>query len=182
VTKGFLLGTNILSELRRPRPAPQVAAFISAQPLEGLFVSSMTFAKIRFGIERVDGLHKRSALTDWLNLALRPLFKGRALPVSEDVMFRRQQLVEEGRKADHTFPQPDLIIAATAMHHGLAVVSRDEGCHAKTGGRSLIPGGKSASSARPSSASSYQIRSIFITPPRSAAPAPPAPARSSAPP
>lgn len=133
MTKGFLLGTNILSELRRPRPAPQVAAFISAQPLEGLFVSSVTFAKIRFGIERVDGLHKRSALTDWLNLALRPLFKGRALPVSEDVMFRRQRLVEEGRKAGHTFPQPDLIIAATAIHHGLAMVSRDEGGHAKTG-------------------------------------------------
>lgn len=133
MTKGFFLDTNILSELQRPRPAPQVVAFVSAQPLEGLFVSSVTFAEIRFGIERVDGLHKRSALTDWLNLAPHPL-KGRALPVSEDVMFRRRRLVEEGRKAGHTFPQPDLIIATTAMHHGLAVVSRDEGGHAKTGG------------------------------------------------
>ncbi len=49
------------------------------------------------------------------------------------VMFRRRRLVEEGRKAGHTFPQPDLIIAATAIHHGLAMVSRDEGGHAKTG-------------------------------------------------
>jgi predicted nucleic acid-binding protein len=134
VTKGFFLDTNILSELQRPRPAPQVVAFVSAQPLAGLFVSSVTFTEIRFGIERVDGLHKRSAVTDWPNLALRPLFKGRALPVSEDVMFRRRRLVEEGRKASHIFPQPDLIIATTAMRHGLAVVSRDEGGHAKTGG------------------------------------------------
>ncbi len=131
--KGFLLDTNILSELRRPRPEPQVVAFVSAQPLESLFVSSVTFAEIRFGIERVEDLHKRSALTDWLNLQLRTMFENRVLPVSGDVMFRWRLLVEEGRKAGHTFAQPDLIIAATALHHGLAVVSRDEGGYARTG-------------------------------------------------
>ena len=47
------------------------------------------------------------------------------LPVSEDVMFKWRLLVEEGRKAGHTFSQPDLIIAATGQHHGLTVVSRD---------------------------------------------------------
>ena len=46
------------------------------------------------------------------------------LPVSEDVMFKWRLLVEEGRKAGHTFSQPDLIIAATALH-GLTIVSRD---------------------------------------------------------
>ncbi len=131
--KGFLLDTNILSELRRPRPEPKVVAFVSAQPLESLFVSSVTFAEIRLGIERIEDLHKRSALMDWLNLELRPMFEGRLLPVSEEVMLKWRLLVEEGRKAGHTFPQPDLIIAATALHHGLAIVSRDEGGYAKTG-------------------------------------------------
>ena len=131
--KGFLLDTNILSELRRPRPEAKVVAFVSAQPLESLFVSAVTFAEIRFGIERIEDLHKRSALTDWLNLQLRPMFENRVLPVSEDVMFKWRLLVEEGRRQGHTFPQPGLIIATTAMHHGLTIVSRDEGGYAKTG-------------------------------------------------
>ena len=53
------------------------------------------------------------------------MFEERILPVSEDVMFKWRLLVEDGRKAGHTYSQPDLIIAATAVHHGLTVVSRD---------------------------------------------------------
>ena len=131
--KGWLLDTNILSELRRARPEPKVVSFISAQPLDSLFVSAVTFAEIRFGIELIEDLHKRAALNDWLNLQLRPMFEARTLPVSEDIMFKWRLLVEEGRKSGHTFPQPDLIIAATATHHGLTVVSRDAGGYAKTG-------------------------------------------------
>ena len=53
------------------------------------------------------------------------MFEERVLPVSEDVMFKWRLLVEDGRKAGHTYSQPDLIIAATALHHGLTVVTRD---------------------------------------------------------
>ena len=53
------------------------------------------------------------------------MFEERALPVTEDVMFKWRLLVEDGRKAGHIYSQPDLIIAATALHHGLTVVSRD---------------------------------------------------------
>ena len=56
---------------------------------------------------------------------MRPMFDQRVLPVSEDVMFKWRLMIEEGRKAGHTFSQPDLIIAATAACHGLTVVSRD---------------------------------------------------------
>lgn len=130
---GWLLDTNVLSELRRPRPEPKVVRFVSAQPLESLFVSAVTFAEIRFGIERVDDLQKRTALHDWLQLRLRPMFDGRVLPVSEDVMFKWRLLVETGRTTGHTFPQPDLIIAATALHHGLTVVTRDVSGYDQTG-------------------------------------------------
>ena len=122
---GWLLDTNILSELRRPKPERKVLAFIAAQPLGKLFVSAVTFAEIRYGIELLRDAHRRSDLTDWLTHKLRPLFEQRTLAVSEDVMFKWRLLVEEGRKAGHTFSQPDLIIAATALHHGLTVVSRD---------------------------------------------------------
>ena len=55
------------------------------------------------------------------------MFYQRVLEVSEDVMFKWRLLVEEGRKIGHTFSQPDLIIAATALQHGLTVVTRDTG-------------------------------------------------------
>jgi toxin FitB len=129
----WLLDTNILSELRRPKPEKKVVAFIAAQPLERLFVSAVTFAEIRFGIELVNDLQRRADLTDWLSHKLRPMFEQRALAVSEDVMFRWRLLVEEGRKQGHTFSQPDLIIAATALQHGLTIVSRDSSEYIRAG-------------------------------------------------
>lgn len=137
--KGWLLDTNVLSELRRPKPEPKVVAFVTARPLDSLYVSAVTFAEIRFGIELIADAHKRAALGDWLNLQLRPMFQNRALPVSEDIMFKWRLMVEEGRKAGHTFSQPDLIIAATALHHGLTIVSRDEGGYSKTGAALVNP-------------------------------------------
>ena len=122
---GWLLDTNVLSELRRPRPEPKVIAFVAAQPLESLFVSVVTFAEIRFGVECVADAGKRAELQNWLDVALRPMFEQRTLPVSEEVMFRWRLLVEAGRKMRHTFSQPDLIIAATAIEHDLTVVTRD---------------------------------------------------------
>ena len=122
---GWLLDTNVLSELRRPRPEPKVVAFIKAQPLDNLYVSSVTLAEIRFGIELVADPGRRAGLNDWLTNKVRPMFGQRVLSVSEDIMFKWRLLVEEGRKIGHTFSQPDLIIAATALEHGLTVVSRD---------------------------------------------------------
>jgi toxin FitB len=122
---GWLLDTNIISELRRPKPEPKVTEFIRSQPLEGLFVSIVTFAEIRFGIELLPDVTRRSDLNDWLAHKVRPMFEQRVLAISEDVMFKWRLLAEDGRKAGHTFSQPDLIIAATAQHHGLTVVSRD---------------------------------------------------------
>ena len=122
---GWLLDTNILSELRRPKPNPKVLGFVASKPLDLLFVSVVTFAEIRFGIELVADAPHRAELNEWLTHKVRPMFEQRALPVSEDVMFKWRLLVKDGRKAGHTYSQPDLIIAATAHHHGLTVVSRD---------------------------------------------------------
>jgi len=122
---GWLLDTNVLSELRRRKPERKVVAFVAAQPLESLYVSVVTFAEIRFGIERVSDAGRRAELGDWLAHKVRPMFEQRVLAISEDVMFKWRLLVEEGRKVRHTYSQPDLIIAATALDHGLTVVSRD---------------------------------------------------------
>jgi toxin FitB len=157
---GLLLDTNVLSELRRPRPSPKVVAFVAAQRLENLHISSVTLAEIRFGIELVADAGRRAALSDWLVHKVRPMFVQRVLPVTEDIMFRWRFLehfqekwnpdfrpkmrpcknpVEDGRKAGHTFSQPDLIIAATGLEHGLIVVSRDTSDYEKTGVPVLNP-------------------------------------------
>ncbi len=124
---GYLLDTNVLSELRKPRPDRRVSGFVSSKPLETLFVSTVTLAEIRFGIERLSDAARRTEISEWLDLTVRPMFDGRVLEVSEDVMLRWRLLVDEGRKARHTFAQPDLIIAATALRHGLTVLTRDTG-------------------------------------------------------
>ncbi|HXA17147.1 MAG TPA: PIN domain-containing protein [Thermoanaerobaculia bacterium] len=64
-------------------------------------------------------------LNDWLTNVLRHMFDDRVLAITEDIMLKWRLLVEEGRKTGHTFAQPDLMIAATALHHGLTVVSRN---------------------------------------------------------
>jgi predicted nucleic acid-binding protein len=122
---GWLLDTNVISELRRPRPDARVHHFVASQRLEDLFISTVTFAEIRFGIEAVCDAVRRAELNDWLVHKVRPMFDQRVLEVSEDVMFKWRLLVEEGRKVGHTFLQPDLLIAATALQHGLVVVTRD---------------------------------------------------------
>jgi predicted nucleic acid-binding protein len=122
---GLLLDTNVLSELRRPKPDRAVVAFIAGQPLEQLYVSTVTMAEIRFGIELVGDAGRRAELRDWLAQKVRPMFDRRVLQITEDVMLKWRLLVETGRKSGHTFSQPDLIIAATALHHGMSVVTRD---------------------------------------------------------
>ncbi len=117
--------TNVLSELRRPKPEPKVLEFVGGRPLDLLFVSAVTLAEIRFGIELVADADRRAELNDWLAHKVRPLFEQRVLAVSEDVLFKQRLLVEDGRKLGQPFSQADLMIAASALHHGLTVVTRD---------------------------------------------------------
>jgi predicted nucleic acid-binding protein len=136
----WLLDTNILSEIRRLRPEPKVLTFIAGNPLDELYISVVTPAELRFGIELLsEGSTQRADLTQWLTRTIRPMFNGRILPVTEDIMFRWRVLMEEGRKTGHTFSQPDLIIAATALHFGLTVVTRDRGDFDKAGAPVVNP-------------------------------------------
>ena len=81
-----MLDTNVLSELRRPKPNARVTEFVARQPLDLLYVSVVTFAEIRFGIELVRDVGRRRDLSDWLEHKLRPMFEGRVLEISEAAM------------------------------------------------------------------------------------------------
>jgi predicted nucleic acid-binding protein len=136
---GWLLDTNVMSELRKMTPHRNVLSFIAALPLEDLYVSDITFAEIRFGIEQQRDPRRRAELAEWLQNAVRPMFGRRVLSISEDVMLRWRLLVEEGRKVGHTFSQPDLIIAATGLHHGMTVVTRNTADFERSGVQLLNP-------------------------------------------
>jgi predicted nucleic acid-binding protein len=93
----WLLDTNVLSELRRPKPEPKVVQFVAGQSLDLHHVSVVTFAEIRFGIELVKDVARRMELNEWLDHKLRPMFEGRVLEISEDIMLKWRLLVEEER-------------------------------------------------------------------------------------
>lgn len=125
--------------MRKPKPQARVVDFIAAQPLDLLYVSTVTLAEIRFRIEMVAEVNQRAKLQDWLTHMVRPMFDNRILDVSEDVMFKWRLLVEEGRKIRHSFSQPDLIIAATALCHGATIVTGDTRDYERTGVAILNP-------------------------------------------
>ena len=136
---GWLIDTNVISELRKPRPEERVVSFVSRQPLDSLFISTVTFAEIRFGIEKLNDPARRAQIAAWLENEMRPLFEGRILPLSEDILLKWRLIFEQGRKQGHTFSHPDVLIAATATHHGLTVVSRDTRDFIAAGVRVLNP-------------------------------------------
>lgn len=69
---GWLVDTNVLSKLRRSRPDLKILKFIASQSIETLYISAVTFAEIRLGIEKVEEVQKRELLIDWLTHRVRP--------------------------------------------------------------------------------------------------------------
>lgn len=120
-----LLDTNILSELRKRRPEPKVINFVGRSPLEKLFISVVTTAELRRGIEEVEDVVYRIELSQWLQTDVRDRFNDRILPVTEDILVLWRKLSETSRKSGRPRPEADLLIAATALHHKLALVTRN---------------------------------------------------------
>lgn len=123
--RGWLVDTNVISELRRPRPNASVLEFIAAQVLESLYVSCVTMAELRFGVLRSTDAELGAAIEVWIEESVRPMFADRTLDVFEADMLRWRILVDEGRRMKHTFSQPDLLIAAQALERDLTVVTRN---------------------------------------------------------
>jgi predicted nucleic acid-binding protein len=80
--RGWLLDTNVISELRKPNPDSKVINFIAAQPGATLFVADVTQAEITYGIEQLGDASRRTDLRLWLERNLRPLFAGRILGIT----------------------------------------------------------------------------------------------------
>ena len=122
---GFLVDTNVLSELARPQPSPRVFAFLRETPFDELYLCDVIIAEIRFGLETAADPVSRNRFARWLDTFVRPNFAGRILPLTEDVFLQWRLMKATGQRKGYTYPEPDLLIAATAAHNGLTVLTRD---------------------------------------------------------
>jgi toxin FitB len=123
--KGFLVDTNIPSELTRERPDAHVASFLQRIEKQSMFLSVMTIGEICKGIAVLPESHKRASLQQWLDLDVRSWFAGRILPVSEEIAELWGKLAASARQRGMPLAVVDGVIAATALHHGLTLVTRN---------------------------------------------------------
>jgi predicted nucleic acid-binding protein len=122
---GYLVDTNIPSELTRRQPDARVADFIRKAGKENLFLSVMTIGEICKGIDLLPASQKRTALEGWLDIEVRAWFAGRILPITETIAERWGHLAAGAKKQGVTLAVVDGVIAATAMEHGLTLVTRN---------------------------------------------------------
>jgi predicted nucleic acid-binding protein len=123
--KGYLVDTNIPSEFTRDQPDLRVADFIRKAGQENLFLSVMTLGEICKGIDLLPVGQKRTGLQAWLDIDVRSWFADRLLPVTQTIAERWGHLAAAARKQGITLAVVDGVIAATALEHGLAVVTRN---------------------------------------------------------
>ena len=119
----YLLDTNIVSETIRKNPNRSVITWLDQIPGEALFISVLTLGEIRKGIEALNDKRRREKLRLWLEHELPAWFEGRVLPVDLAVADRWSRLLAE---AGRPLPTIDSLLAATALHHELRLVTRND--------------------------------------------------------
>src|ERR1017187_4954443 len=122
---GFLLDTNIPSEIIRTHPDPGVNAWVLSQDEATLHLSVVTIGELRKGLAILPESKRRSQLQDWLECDLIPLFTGRILPVTHAIADRWGVLSGMRQMAGRPLGMADGLIAATGLEHGLVVVTRN---------------------------------------------------------
>lgn len=138
--RGWLIDTNVVSELRKgSRCAPAVREWAARVPPIACYLSRVSMAEIRFGIERAPSPDFRAELEAWVRDGLLPWFGERLLDVNERILLRWRWLVWEGQKTSYTFSQPDALLAATALEHGLGMVTRNTADFERAGVRLFNP-------------------------------------------
>jgi predicted nucleic acid-binding protein len=129
---GFLIDTNCISEPFRPRPDPRVLAWLQNADERLLYLSVLTIGEIRRGIALLPQSQRRARLEIWLEAELLSRFFDRILPVTRAIADRWGLLDATLRMRGRILPAVDGLLAATAVHHNLTVVSRNVGDFAAT--------------------------------------------------
>lgn len=129
---GFLLDTNCISELVRVKPEPRVLEWMEAADEGLLYLSVLTLGEIRKGLAGLPQSKRRTHLEAWLEVELQARFSRRILPVDAAVADRWGVLAADAKRKGKALSTIDALLAATALHYNLTVVSRNVSDFANT--------------------------------------------------
>ncbi|MEO6990246.1 MAG: type II toxin-antitoxin system VapC family toxin [Candidatus Baltobacteraceae bacterium] len=136
---GFLLDTNVMSDLRKPLPNAGLVTWLGAVDERELFLSVLSIGEIRIGITMQGMARKRVDLETWLVSDLIPRFAGRILPVDMEVAEHWGRTEGAARLGAGKLLVIDSLLAATAHHHNLTVVTNNEADFSRTGTTVINP-------------------------------------------
>ena len=136
---GFLLDTNCISELVRRKPEPRVLEWMEAADESLLHLSVLTLGEIRKGVAGLVQGKRRTHLETWLEVDLLARFAGRITPIDAAIADRWGLIAAETERRGKALSVIDGLLAATALHHNLTVVSRNASDFANTQVQALNP-------------------------------------------
>jgi len=122
---GFLLDTNVISELVKPQPEQKVISWIQATDESLFFLSVLTIGEIRKGINSLPSGNKRALLESWLGNDLVMRFAGRILSIDFGIAERWGLLSAQAKASGVLLLVIDGLLAATALHHNLTFATRN---------------------------------------------------------
>ncbi|TFL14058.1 type II toxin-antitoxin system VapC family toxin [Pusillimonas caeni] len=121
----IVLDTNVISELWKAEPDPNVMAWMDAQAIETLYLSAITVAELRFGLAAMPKGKRRTVFQDRMEQVVLPIFEGRVLAFDLDTSKTYAELMARARAEGKAIGNADGYIAATAATHRLIVATRD---------------------------------------------------------
>ena len=135
----FLLDTCAVCEAGSARPNQRVVDWLDALPAEETFLSCITIGEIQRGIAMLPVGRKRNTLEIWFQTKIIPQFAGRIVEIEAATMLRWGTFYAELEQRGQKMPLTDSLIAATALVHGLTLVTRNESDFAHSGVRVFNP-------------------------------------------
>lgn len=137
----FLLDTNVVSEWMKPRPNLGVMEWLETADEDRLFLSVATLGELRYGIERLAKGQRRAQLEEWLETELVDRFEGRVLIINDTVAATWGKVLAKADATGKPMGTMDGFIAATALMHGMSIVTRNEIDFAEAGVATFNPWG-----------------------------------------
>ena len=121
----FLLDTNAISEWVKPRPNSGLMRWMESADEDTIFMSVISLAELRYGVERMPAGRRRRSLDDWLHRELPLRFENRILPIDDSIAVAWGKTVSRSEAAGRPVSVMDAFLSATAEIHRLTLVTRN---------------------------------------------------------